>query len=182
MTNGDMLKIGSFTIKFEVKKFNSKGNFNLWQKRVKMLLVQQVFIRPCREVSKTCRYVKWGLGEDGSKGVKHNSIISGRQGHVQCDGWRNDYGIVVKVRDIVYDEKSVQQAVSHDKLTNRGVFWNKISVLFRCSVMPDPAGTETLLWHIYLGQKYPHIYTLRISTGKNQSTKVRNVLYIPTYE
>ena len=28
----------------------------------------------------------------------------------------------------------------------------------------------------------PHIYTLSISTGKNQSTKVRVTLYIPTYE
>jgi len=38
---GDMSKIGSSTIKFEVEKFNVKGNFGLWQKRVKALLVQQ---------------------------------------------------------------------------------------------------------------------------------------------
>ena len=38
-------------------------------------------------------------------------------------------------------------------------------------VMPRPAGTETLLRRIYAGQKYPHVYTLSISTGKNQSTK-----------
>jgi len=43
-------------------------------------------------------------------------------------------------------------------------------------------GTETLLRRIYVGQKYPHIYKLSISTGKNQSTKVRGALYIPTYE
>jgi len=30
--------------------------------------------------------------------------------------------------------------------------------------------------------KYPHIYTLSISTDKNQSTKVRGALYIPIYE
>jgi len=30
--------------------------------------------------------------------------------------------------------------------------------------------------------KIPHIYTLNISTGKNQSTEVRVTLYIPTYE
>jgi len=39
-----------------------------------------------------------------------------------------------------------------------------------------------LLQHIYVGQKYPHIYTISISTGKNQSTKTRDVLYISTYE
>jgi len=39
-----------------------------------------------------------------------------------------------------------------------------------------------LLRRIYTGQKYPHIYTLSISTGKNQSTKVCGALYIPTYE
>jgi len=49
-------------------------------------------------------------------------------------------------------------------------------------VTPDPASTKTLLRCIYVGRKYPHIYTLGISTGKNQSTKVRDALYIPTYE
>jgi len=39
-----------------------------------------------------------------------------------------------------------------------------------------------LLRRIYVGRKCPHIYTLSISTGKNQSTKVRDALYIPTYE
>jgi len=37
---GDMSKIVSSTTKFEVEKFNSKENFDLWQKRVKVLLVQ----------------------------------------------------------------------------------------------------------------------------------------------
>ena len=35
---------------------------------------------------------------------------------------------------------------------------------------------------IYAGRKYPHVYTLSISTGKNQSTKARGALYILTYE
>ena len=35
---------------------------------------------------------------------------------------------------------------------------------------------------IYAGQKYPHVYTLSISTGKNQSTEARGALYIPTHE
>jgi len=39
-----------------------------------------------------------------------------------------------------------------------------------------------LVWRIYIGQKYPHIYTLSINTGKNQSIEVRGALYIPTYE
>ena len=39
-----------------------------------------------------------------------------------------------------------------------------------------------LLRRIYVGQKYPHIYTLSISIGKNQSIKVRGALYIPSYE
>jgi len=36
---------------------------------------------------------------------------------------------------------------------------------------PDPAGTEMSLRRIYAGQKYPHVYTLSISTGKNQWRK-----------
>ena len=42
--------------------------------------------------------------------------------------------------------------------------------------------TEMLLRRIYIGRKYPHIYILGISTCKNQSTKVRDALYISTYE
>ena len=41
MTKGDTSKIGSSRTKFEVEKFNGKGNFSIWQKRVKALLVQQ---------------------------------------------------------------------------------------------------------------------------------------------
>ena len=33
---------------------------------------------------------------------------------------------------------------------------------------------------IYAGQKYPYVYTLSISIGKNQSTEARGALYIPT--
>ena len=35
---------------------------------------------------------------------------------------------------------------------------------------------------IYVSQKYPHIYTLSINTGKNQNTKVCGALYILIYE
>ena len=38
---GDISKIEDSTTKFEAKKFNSKRNFNLWEKRVKAMLVQQ---------------------------------------------------------------------------------------------------------------------------------------------
>ena len=38
---GDISKIESFMIMSEVEKFNGKGNLSLWQKRVKVLLVQQ---------------------------------------------------------------------------------------------------------------------------------------------
>ena len=44
---------------------------------------------------------------------------------------------------------------------------------------PDPAGTGTPLRRIYVGRKYPHVYTLSISTGKNQRRKYV-VIYIPT--
>ena len=35
---------------------------------------------------------------------------------------------------------------------------------------------------MYGGRKHPHIYSLSISTGKNQSIKVHGALYIPIYE
>jgi len=36
-----MSKIGSPMTKLEIKKFSGKENFSLWQKRVKVLFVQQ---------------------------------------------------------------------------------------------------------------------------------------------
>ena len=48
--------------------------------------------------------------------------------------------------------------------------------------MPRSGGYGTLLQCIYAGQKYPYIYTLSISTCKNQSSEIHGALYIPTYE
>ena len=42
--------------------------------------------------------------------------MSRRRGYIQRDGWINGYGIVVKVRNVVYDEKSLQQAVLKKQL------------------------------------------------------------------
>jgi len=64
------------------------------------------------KVNKTCKYIKERLRGDGSKGDKHDPIMSRRWDYVQYDGWKNDYEIVVKIRDIVYDKKPLQQAVS----------------------------------------------------------------------
>ena len=52
------MKIESSMTKFEVEKFNDKEYFGLWQKRVKILLVQQGLHKPCRKVGKIYRYVK----------------------------------------------------------------------------------------------------------------------------
>jgi len=49
-------------------------------------------------------------------------------------------------------------------------------------VTPDLTGSETLLRRIYVGEKYPNIYTLSISTCKNQSLEICGALYILTYE
>ena len=68
-------------IKFEVEKFNGKGNFILWEKRVKALLMQQDQDL-AGKVRKTCKYVKRRLRRDGSKGDKHDPTMSRRQGYV----------------------------------------------------------------------------------------------------
>ena len=47
---------------------------------------------------------------------------------------------------------------------------------------PILADTETSLQRIYASQKYLHVYTLSISTDKNQSTEASGALYIPTHE
>ena len=64
------------------------------------------------KVSKTCRYVRWELRGDGYENGKHDPTMFRRWSYVQHDGWKNDYGIVIKIRNIVYDKKPLQQAVS----------------------------------------------------------------------
>jgi len=51
LTKGDLSNIGSSLTKFEVEKFNGKKNFNLWQKTVKALLVQQGLHKTFQEKS-----------------------------------------------------------------------------------------------------------------------------------
>ena len=50
------------------------------------------------------------------------------------------------------------------------------------SVTPRSGGYGDVTATYIRGQKYPHVYTLSISTGKNQSTEARGALYIPIYE
>jgi len=66
-----MSKIKSSATKFEVEKFNDKGNFGLWQKRVKALLVQQGLHKTLKD-SKICKHIRWGLGGDGSASGKRD--------------------------------------------------------------------------------------------------------------
>ena len=56
-----------------------------------------------------------------------------------------------------------------------------LNILCDCNA-PILADTETSLRRIYVGPNYPPVYTLSISTGKNQSTEVSGALYIPTHE
>ena len=52
----------------------------------------------------------------------------------------------------------------------------------RVFVTPQSRGYGDVTAMYICRSKYPHIYTISISTGKNQSTKAHGALYIPTYE
>jgi len=62
-----------------------------------------------------------------------------------------------------------------------GRWANKLRLWYH-SVMRRSRAYGDVTRRIYVGQKYRHIYTLSISTCKNQSMKVRGALYILTYE
>jgi len=49
-------------------------------------------------------------------------------------------------------------------------------------VTPQSRGYGDVTATYIIGQKYHHIYTLSINTSKNQSSEIRDALYIPTYE
>ena len=76
LTKGDMSKIGSSTIKFEIEKFNDKEDFNLSKYGEGVDDATRSSQDLIGQVSKTCRYVKGGFGEDGSKGSMHDSTMS----------------------------------------------------------------------------------------------------------
>ena len=61
-------------------------------------------LQAMKESQQNLQIRRWELREDGSKSGKHDPTMSRRRGYVQHDGWRNDYGTVVKVRNVVYDE------------------------------------------------------------------------------
>jgi len=48
--------------------------------------------------------------------------------------------------------------------------------------MPRSRGYGDVTATYNAGQKYLHVYTLSISTSKDQSIEARGALYIPTYE
>jgi len=66
---------------------------------------------PAGKVSKTCGHIRWGLGGVGSESDMHDPIMSHKRGHVQRNGWRNGYEFVIKVRNIIYDKKPLQQVI-----------------------------------------------------------------------
>ena len=71
--------------------FNGKGNFGLWQKRVKALLVQQGVHKTLQEKSAKSAGTSDEDWEEmdlkvGSKGGKHDPTKSHRRGYVQRDG------------------------------------------------------------------------------------------------
>ena len=66
---------------------------------------------PAKEVSKTREHVRRGSGGVRSESDKQDPIMSHRRGHVQCDGCRNSYEFVVKIRNVIYDKEPLQQVV-----------------------------------------------------------------------
>jgi len=57
-------------------------------------------------------HVRRELGGDESKDGKYDPTMSHRRGYIKHDGCRNGYEIVIKVREVVHDEKPFEQAVS----------------------------------------------------------------------
>ena len=58
----------------------------------------------------------------------------------------------------------------------------QIAMMIWMCATPRFRGYKNVTATYILGKKYPHTYTLCISTGKNQNTKSRGVLYILTYK
>ena len=72
-----------------------------------------------------------------------------------------------RTHEMTFRNESPEEPIVNAEIEPRRSQRSRISKSF-CNA-PIPAGTETLLRRIYAGQKYPHVYTLSISTGKNQS-------------
>ena len=68
-----MSKIEICASKFEVEKFNGKGNFSLWKKRVKVLLVQHDLHKTLQE--KSTKYVGMSDEDEDEMDLKAASTI-----------------------------------------------------------------------------------------------------------
>ena len=66
----------------------------------------------------------WGLEGDRYESDKYDPTMSRRWDYVQHDAWRNNYGIIIKVRNIVYDKNPLQKTVSQETIiwaTHEGI-------------------------------------------------------------
>ena len=103
--------------------------------------------------------------------------MSRRRGYVQYDGWKNNYGIVVKVRDVIYDEKLLQQVVSqettiwatHEENDNSvgdlNFFKKVINELLTVDVKIDEEDKALILLSL-LSQSYNYIVTTVLYSKK----------------
>ena len=64
---------GILSAKFEIIKFDGTGNFGLWQRRVKDLLVQQGMVKALLE--KTREHGEDGMEETRGKGCGDNRAL-----------------------------------------------------------------------------------------------------------
>ena len=91
-------------------------------------------------------------------------------------GWSRDREPSIPVRGLIV-LVAPSSALSYSKASEGVGLCAAVRVgcwrLALVAITPQSRGCEMLLRRIYVGQKYPHIYTLSISISKNQSTEAQ---------
>jgi len=109
-----MSKIDFFASKIRVEKFKGKGNFSLWQKMMKALLVQHALHKLLQE--KSAKHVgMWDAGweELDPKAVSIIQLcLADEVMYNMMDEKISRF--VVKLENIAYDKESLQQAVKNN--------------------------------------------------------------------
>uniref|UniRef100_A0A2N9GCQ1 Integrase catalytic domain-containing protein n=1 Tax=Fagus sylvatica TaxID=28930 RepID=A0A2N9GCQ1_FAGSY len=98
-------------------KFDGTGNFGLWQRRVKDLLVQQGLVKAL--YGKTKKPEKMTDDEwerTRHEGGEYNSTITGRRSHVRCHGGELNCRDLVESREKIYVQIPHEQTASKAKV------------------------------------------------------------------
>lgn len=105
----ETMVVNASVAKYDVVKFDGTGNFGLWLRRVKDLLVQQGLVKSLYGKMKKPKKMK---DDEWDEGGKYHSTLSGRRGYAPHHGRRLTRRNLDKIGELVHVDVTYKHALS----------------------------------------------------------------------